>query len=150
MTVLLEEAFEKVSKLPKMLQDEIAKELLAEIENESHWHRVSENVKHLLESGDVTGARHLLSAIQPGASTEIDHWQRVLSEPRVSVTQSSGKTNIRKDDQWLKDNSGKYRGKWIALKNGKLLGAHESRIQLHQTLKQAANLSEAVFFRIDH
>lgn len=37
MTVLLKEAFEKVSKLPEAQQDEIAKELLAEIEAEERW-----------------------------------------------------------------------------------------------------------------
>jgi hypothetical protein len=37
MTVLLKEAFEKASKLPETLQDEIAKELLADIEDEARW-----------------------------------------------------------------------------------------------------------------
>ncbi len=37
MTVLLKEAFNKASKLPVPLQDEIARELLADIEAESLW-----------------------------------------------------------------------------------------------------------------
>jgi len=41
MTVLLKEAFESVSKLPEVLQDEIARELLAEIHE-----KVDENIDH--------------------------------------------------------------------------------------------------------
>jgi len=37
MTVLLKEAFDKVSKLPEAQQDKIAKEILAEIEVEERW-----------------------------------------------------------------------------------------------------------------
>lgn len=37
MTVLLKEAFDKVSRLPEARQDEIAKEILAEIEAEERW-----------------------------------------------------------------------------------------------------------------
>jgi hypothetical protein len=37
MTVLLKEAFDKVSKLPVAHQDKIAKEILAEIEVEERW-----------------------------------------------------------------------------------------------------------------
>jgi hypothetical protein len=37
MTVLLKEAFDKALKLPETLQDEIARELLADIEAESRW-----------------------------------------------------------------------------------------------------------------
>ena len=37
MTVLLKEAFDRVSRLPEARQDEIAKEILAEIEAEERW-----------------------------------------------------------------------------------------------------------------
>jgi hypothetical protein len=37
MTVLLKEAFDKVSKLPETIQDEIAMDLLANIETEGKW-----------------------------------------------------------------------------------------------------------------
>lgn len=37
MTVLLREAFKKASQLPDSLQDEIARELFADIDAESRW-----------------------------------------------------------------------------------------------------------------
>jgi hypothetical protein len=152
MTVLLEEAFDKVSKLPETLQDEIAKELLADIEAGSHirWERMSERVKKLVENGQVDDARKVLSTIQPGVSTTLDKWQNALAEPKAILDKPAAKTNIKEDARWLHNNSEKYSGKWIALKNGKLLGTHESRLKLRHTLKQAAKLPGAMFFRIDN
>ncbi|MCK4766399.1 MAG: hypothetical protein KAW12_29660 [Candidatus Aminicenantes bacterium] len=49
MTVLLKEAFERASKLPEELQDEIAKELLADIEAEECWDET------LKKTGDKLG-----------------------------------------------------------------------------------------------
>ena len=150
MTVLLKEAFDKASKLPETLQDEIAKELLAEIEDEARWEKTSEHVKKLVENGQVAEARKVLSTIQPGTSTALDNWQRALSNPKAKLHKSAGGENIKEDALWLQDYSGKYKGKWIALKKGILLGAHESRIQLRRFLKQTGKLAGAMFFRVDN
>jgi hypothetical protein len=149
MTVLLEQAFDKVSKLPETLQDEIARELLADIETgfQVRLDRIAEQVKTLVEDGNVEEARKLLSTIQPGASPTLDKWRNALAEPKAMIGKSSSKENMKEDARWLRDNSEKYGGMWIALKNGKLLGAHESRIKLRHTLKQTAALRGAMFFR---
>lgn len=149
MTVLLKEAFDKVSGLPETLQDEIAKEILAELEADTHGQKISEHVKKLVENGQIEDARNVLSAIQPGISTALDNWQRALSLPKAKLDKSSEGKNIKEDALWLQDNSEKYKGKWIALKNGALLGAHESRIELRLSLKQAGKLAGTMFFRID-
>ena len=150
MTVLLKEAFDKVSKLPETLQDEIAKEILAEIEEDTHGQKISEHVKKLVENGQIEDARDVLSTIQPGISAALDNWQRALSIPKAKLDESSEGKNLKEDALWLQNNSVKYKGKWIALKNGILLGAHESRIELRHSLKQAGKLSGTVFFRIDN
>lgn len=150
MTVLLKQAFAKVSLLPETLQDEIAKELLAELEAEIHAEEVSEHVKKLVEEGQIAEAREVIYSIQPGISNVLDSWQRALAYPEAKLNESAGGENIKADAAWLQDNSEKYKGKWIALKNGILLGAHESRIELHRSLKQAGKLPGAMFFRIDN
>jgi hypothetical protein len=150
MTGLLKEAFDRVSKLPETLQDNIAKELLAELEGEAPWKKISEHVRTLVENGQIADAREVLSTIQPGTSTALDNWQRALANPKAKLDKSAGGESIKKDALWLQDNSEKYKGNWIALKNGILLGAHESRIELRRSLKQAGKLAGTMFFRIDN
>lgn len=149
MTVLLKEAFERVSKLPDTLQDEIAKEILAELETEASGEKISEHVKKLVENGQIEDARNVLSTVQPGISRELDNWQRALSIPTAKVDKSSEGENVKEDARWLRNNSEKYKGKWIALKKGVLLGAHISRVELRSSLKQTGKLSGSMFFRID-
>ena len=150
MTVLLKEAFAKASTLPETLQDEIAKELLAELEVETHGQKMSEHVKKLVENGQIAEAREIMSITQPGTSAVLDNWKRALAYPKAKSNKSAGGKNIKKDAAWLQNNSDKYKGKWIALKNGILLGAHESRIELRRSLKQAGKLPGAMFFRLDN
>lgn len=150
MTGLLKEAFDKVSKLPETLQDEIAKEILAELQAETQWKKISEHVKNLVENGQIEEAREVLSTIQPGTSTVLDNWQRVLSNPKAKLEKSAEGENIKKDVFWLQNNSDKYKGNWIALRNGILLGAHKSRIELRRSLKRADKLAGTMFFRIDN
>jgi hypothetical protein len=150
MTVLLKEAFAKMSMLPETLQDEIAKELLAEFEVETHGQKISEYVKKLVENGQIEEAREAMSTLQPGTSAVLDGWQRALAYPKVKLNKSTEGENIKEDAVWLQNNSDRYKGKWIALKNGILLGAHESRLELRHSLKQAGKLPGAMFFRIDN
>jgi hypothetical protein len=151
MTVLLKQAFDKVSKLPETLQDEIARELLIDIETEARWEkRISGHVKQLVENSRIEDARDVLSGIQPGTSAALDNWLRVLSEPTAKVEKSATGGQIRKDALWLQNNSEKYKGKWIALKNGTLLGSHESLVELQNALKNTGKLVGAMFFRIDN
>ncbi len=152
MTVLLKEAFDRVSKLPETLQDNIAKELLEEFEAETPWKKISQQVKNLVENGKIADAREVLSNIPPGTSTTLDNWKRALENPKAKLDKSTARQgeSIKKDALWLQDNSDKYKGKWIALKNGILIGAHESRIELRRSLKQTDKLAGTMFFRVDN
>jgi hypothetical protein len=150
MTVLLKQAFDKVSTLPETLQDEIAKELLTDIEPDTHLEeRISGHIKHLVENNLIEDARNVLSTIQPGTFTAVDNWRKVLSEPEAKMEKSATGGQTRKNALWLQNNSEKYKGKWIALKNKTLMGFHESRVELHQSLKKDGKLAGAMFFRID-
>lgn len=151
MTLLLKQAFDKVSKLPETLQDEIAKELLTDIETDTHLEkRISEHVKQLVENSRIEDARDVLSNIQPGTFTALDNWRKVLSEPKAKVEKSATGGQTRKNALWLQNNSEKYKGKWIALKNSTLVGFHESCVELYQSLKKDGKLAGIMFFRIDN
>ena len=54
-----------------------------------------------------------------------------------------------KNFSWIKENSMKYKGQWIALKDGFLLGSHESRVTLHQALKQNGLLKGSLLFKVE-
>ncbi len=120
------------------------------MEVEAHGQKVSEHVKNFVENGQIAEAREVMYSFHPGTSNVLDSWQRALAYPEAKLNKSAGGENIKDDAVWLQDNSEKYKGKWIALKNGILLGAHESRIELRRSLKQAGKLPGAMFFRIDN
>lgn len=49
MTTLLNEAFKKVSRLPESIQDEIASQLIEDIENEIAWETAFEETQDKLD-----------------------------------------------------------------------------------------------------
>jgi hypothetical protein len=49
MTELLSKAFEQVSKLPKSLQDEVARQLIEDMESENGWQTAFEKTQDELE-----------------------------------------------------------------------------------------------------
>lgn len=110
---------------------------------------ISEQIKTLVEDGNISEAREVLSTIQPGTSRKLDNWRNVLATPKVTLEQSGTGGSLQEDAGWLQQNSGEYKGRWVALKQGILLGNHTSRLELHRSLKQAGKLAGALFFRIE-
>lgn len=105
-------------------------------------------IRRLVEDGSLEEARHLLSLIPVGISDKFDNWHRVLAKPKVKAEKLATGQNIKTNFSWVQNESGKYKGKWVALKHGKLLGSHESRTELHQIIKQTDNLNGAMFFKV--
>ena len=110
--------------------------------------RISKHISALLEAGCVPEARRIVSKIQPGISEELDHWKKVLAEPVARLAGPGSGGDMRKDMVWIENNSDTYRGRWVALRNGVLLGSHESRAELHQIVKQSGMLAKSLFIRI--
>lgn len=118
------------------------------------WHpttrdaHILENVRNLVENGRISDARHLLRFVPMGISDRVDNWRRILAKPRAKTEDSASGGGLKRDLAWLYDNSEKFRGKWVALREGELLGSHENRIELHRRLKHSSKLDGAMFFRI--
>lgn len=110
--------------------------------------RICEHIKALIETSRVSEARRLVSGIPPGVSEELDYWKKVLAEPVVRVTKPRNDGDPKKDILWIEKNADKYKGKWVALKSGELLGSDESLIKLHHTLKQSGRITGSFVFRI--
>ncbi|MCP4104715.1 MAG: hypothetical protein GY749_04130 [Desulfobacteraceae bacterium] len=111
---------------------------------------VSDHIRNLVEKGRVQEARSVLPVVRCRGSERLKHWKKVLALPKARVTKSTTSGDKIKNALWFRENAHKYKGKWIALKDGVLLGSHKSRIELHQNLKQAGNLSGSLFSKIGY
>ncbi len=110
--------------------------------------QICEYIKELIESSRVLEARRIVSEIRPGVSVELDYWKKVLAEPVARLGKSTTDGNPGRDMLWIEENADRYKGKWVALKSGKLLGCHESHAELHRTLKKSGRLTGTLFFRV--
>lgn len=116
----------------------------------TEWKKISNHIKKLVESGRLEDARNVLSTIEPGISAELDNWHQTLSMPKAKQNPTASGGSIKEDALWLRNNSKNYKGKWIALKNGVLLGSHISRLELRRSLQQENKLDGAMFFKIEN
>ncbi len=147
---------EKRSRLPEKARGENHHEI-PDISKHADWNatvenaeRISNHIKKLIENSRVQEARKIVSAIRPGVSAKLDYWKKVLTEPVAKVGGPGTGGDMRKDILWFEKNADNYKGKWVALKNGVLLGSHKSRAELRQNLKQSGKLARSLFIRIEN
>jgi hypothetical protein len=85
----------------------------------------------LMEREQIPLARKVLDALPVGQLGDpiVVRLRKMLAVP---VTKTSGKRDIDRtsDYQWIRDHAQNYRGQWVALDNGKLLGAAPSLREL--------------------
>jgi len=115
------------------------------IENEK---LILDRVRNLVENGHISEARNILSTIQHGISKKIDNWLKVLAKPKIKIGNSATGDGSKENALWIYRESLKYKGMWVALKKGVLIGYHNNRIELQQSLKEANKLSGATFFQV--
>jgi len=74
-------------------------------------------------------------------------YARILAPPVVKVSPSSPerRQNFLANHEWLKKNRLKYRGRWIALRNGKLLG---NAADVDELVAQVGDLKGIFFTRV--
>jgi hypothetical protein len=109
---------------------------------------IVKNIEIFIEHGQVSNARLLLSSIPFGISSKLDNWRRVLAIPKVKPEKVATGVDIKQNSSWLLNNSKNFKGKWVAIKNGILLGSHESRIELHRQLTFSNKVIGATFFKV--
>jgi len=63
----------------------------------------------------------------------------VLAPPQILGTHPAKPTSLSASQEWLKNNATQYKGKWVAVGNGKLLGAATS---LKELQKQTTTLGQ--------
>jgi hypothetical protein len=90
----------------------------------------------LMEREQITLARKALDSLPMGQLSDpmIVRLRKMLAVP---VTKTSQKRDIDRtlDYQWIRDHAQDYRGQWVALDNGQLLGAATSLRELLDRVK---------------
>lgn len=105
-------------------------------------------IRNLVEHGRIPEARGTLRFSFPGVSKRIDNWKRVLAVPKVQAGRSATGGDLKSNSSWLDRYAEQYKGMWVALKEGTLLAANKSRIELYHQLKQENKLRGALFVKI--
>lgn len=72
----------------------------------------------------------------------------IVTSSRPSTRTPQTAADVRNDMNWLKQHHAQYLGQWVALQNGKLLGANQSFCELRRTLKSAGQLKIALFINL--
>lgn len=110
----------------------------------------SEEVKRLVESYRLLEARQFLEAVSQtlGPSEKLAYWQRVLAKTKVLPGTPASSVGNFANVAWLRHHSRPYYGQWIALREGVLLGANESRSALRQQLMDSGTHQGAVFIKV--
>lgn len=110
--------------------------------------QIEAKIRRLVEEGNVSTARKKLSEIPVGASESLDKWKRILAEPIVKQGGPASGHGIQANLLWLERHAASYKGQWVALKRGELLGSHEDSITLETMLEASDSLTGATFFKV--
>jgi hypothetical protein len=70
---------------------------------------------------------------------------KMLAPPVAHTVEEETSHWLTLNNAWLREHKHEYRGKWVALRAGVLLGAHESRVALHRQLEQRGELAGSAF-----
>jgi hypothetical protein len=85
-----------------------------------------------LAAGAHLAARELASegALLHPDDPEIQKYARTLAPPRITLRTQSTDRGLKANREWIKANAGDYKGRWVALRNGVLLGSYQSLDEL--------------------
>ena len=104
---------------------------------------IMQAVQWALAAGAHLAARNLSArgaALYPNHA-ELQKYARVLAPPKI-IRRDPPRPSIQADHNWLKANRERFRGQWVALRNGDLLGAAPTL----QTLTNKVGKSPEIFF----
>ncbi|HSN97566.1 MAG TPA: hypothetical protein VLS89_04675 [Candidatus Nanopelagicales bacterium] len=118
-------------------------------EREESSARIEAELRDLVQSGNVRGARQLLARFGIAEDhPRLGRWARALKPPVVRLGAPGSTPSLEKDAAWLREHAREYFGQWVALREGKFLGSHPDHVALHRDLELRGELEGAVFIRL--
>ena len=72
----------------------------------------------------------------------------VLAPPVVVGTYPAQETNLETSQQWLEEHASQYKGQWIAVQNGMLLGSAPTLQALHRQIGPARQTSQTMVVKV--
>ncbi len=108
-------------------------------------------VRRLVEESDVPAARNILSYIRTprGVSADLDNWRKALALPKARPAKTATGGNTKADWLWLEKHASEYKGQWVAVKDGILLGNHKNPTELRHILKNIGKLKNTLLIKIE-
>jgi hypothetical protein len=95
-----------------------------------------------LEAGAHLAAREISSrggVLHPD-NPEIQRYARTLAAPKILARTKSVDRGLKANREWLKAHNGEYRGQWVALREGRLLGVDRSVEELVKAVGNTQNV----------
>ncbi len=100
-------------------------------------------IKLAFRAGAFAAARHIATEAMkchPNAP-ELQKYVRVLTSQSRETVKPQSPVNTRANRSWLEAHSGEYSGKWVALRNGELLGVADSLTALVEEVGTRHNIT---------
>ncbi len=110
---------------------------------------IEARVRRLVELGEIQKARNIVSKFPGGFSRHLDKWRTLLAKPKVVKKTAGPDQDVEANHRWIHHHSNNYRGKWVALKNGKIVGNNTSSVNLRAELQQTSSLDGVLFFKVE-
>ncbi|MCI0694014.1 DUF5678 domain-containing protein [candidate division KSB1 bacterium] len=72
----------------------------------------------------------------------------VLAPPEIIGTQPAKPSNLALSQEWLKSNAAQYKGKWVAVGDGKLLGAAAKFKELQKQIEGFGKTVDTIIVKV--
>ena len=80
--------------------------------------------------------------------TQLAQAARVLAPPVVRTLQHERVGDLHASQDWLREHSGSYRGQWVVVREGQLLGSAPALAELRELLARENNPSTTIVTRV--
>ena len=132
------------------LVEQVLKNFADKISSANKERDILRQVRKYLRENKVVKAREVLDSFvaESDFSDQTTRIRELLRPPVVRMVPGNYPNNISDNMGWIRSHSGEFKGQWVALDRGELLGASPKLFELHKKLDQT-QLSDALFIKLD-
>lgn len=109
----------------------------------------AEHVRRLAEAGRVEEARRYVQEHLSGGDADLERWSQLLRPPLAKTSPRRSRGDFGADNAWLRENRDAFLGRWVALRDGKLLDSDATLRLLLDRLTASGSEDGAFIVRVD-